>query len=53
MGETKIHLPTVQGRPRETDEASMFIAALGPPVLTLANALTWSLVAVHGALLFS
>jgi hypothetical protein len=29
----------------------MFLVSVGTPVLTLANAVTWSLVAVHGALL--
>jgi hypothetical protein len=29
------------------------LLSVGTPVLTLANAVTWAVVAVHGALLFS
>lgn len=37
----------------ESDEEDMLLFAVGTPVLTLANAVTWSLVAIQGALLFS
>jgi hypothetical protein len=29
------------------------LLSMGTPVLTLANAVTWTVVALHGALLFS
>jgi hypothetical protein len=31
----------------------MLLVSIGTPALTLANAVTWSVVAVHGALLLS
>jgi hypothetical protein len=31
----------------------MLLVSVGTPVLTLANAVTWIVVALHGALLFS